>query len=112
MWYKDDALLKDIGCRFLVMWIDDSGKKFKINIDGSIRMEVRTSRQSNIGELSSQVKKFYGLGKDAIFTDINQNIFDRSESAYSHRKEMWLSRYRFEKTPKLGEIREVKILIE
>lgn len=64
--YIDTALSKDTSCKFLVMWIVESDKKFKIWIEGSIRLEIRASTHINIGELTSLIKKTYSLGKYAI----------------------------------------------
>jgi hypothetical protein len=48
------------------MWIVESDKKFKIWIEGSIRLEIRATTHINIGEFTGLIKKTYSLGKYSI----------------------------------------------
>jgi hypothetical protein len=46
----DYTMLRDTRCKLLVMWIEDSGKKFIIHLERSLKMEENASRQINIVE--------------------------------------------------------------
>jgi hypothetical protein len=52
------------------------------------------------------------LGKEPIIADDNLTVYRRSNSAYAHRKILWISRYRYGKKPKIEELCKVKIIIE
>jgi hypothetical protein len=52
------------------------------------------------------------LGKDIIFTDRNLKYFDNFDLAWNARKNIWISRYRYEQPLKAGEIIDVKVVIE
>jgi hypothetical protein len=58
------------------------------------------------------VKSGYDLGKDMVFTDSNSRILDNFDLAWNARKDIIISRYRYEDSAKMGEIVDVQIAIE
>jgi hypothetical protein len=111
MYYKDNALLKDIGHKFIVMRMIDSEKNFKINIKETLKLKCTTSRLINMGELLSKIRKQCGLDKDMIITCSNMELYDNSDLTYKHLKDLWLSKYRFEKEPKAEKTRDIRIIV-
>jgi hypothetical protein len=58
------------------------------------------------------VKRECGLGKDMIFTGSNLKMSDNYDLGWDRRRDIWISRYKYDQQPKAGEIIDAKIAIE
>jgi hypothetical protein len=110
--YLDNSLVKDIGEKIMIVWIMSMDKCFKNGIEGLIKLQITADMQINLFELRKLVKNEYGLGKDKIFTDNNLKVFDNFDLAWNTGNNIWVSRYRYEQSPKAGEIVNIKIATE
>jgi hypothetical protein len=70
----------------MIIWTIDTRKKFKLNIEGTLRLKFTASRLLNMKEFESLVRKRCGLGKDAIITGRDMELFNGFASVYEHEK--------------------------
>jgi hypothetical protein len=57
-------------------------KVFKIVVEGSIKATAKENRMYTFGELMKEAKRYYGLGKDAVFINLSSEEYSKIDIAY------------------------------
>jgi hypothetical protein len=89
-----------------------SGKIFKVGVEGTLVTRAKVDRQANFKELTKEIRRLYGLGKDLVCMNTLGTEKDENEDAYHMRKDIWLGREKIGKNPKYGQIYDIKVKVE
>jgi hypothetical protein len=108
IFYSDEMEIKDIGQNLMAVWTVKMEKIFKIGIEGSIKATSKEDRMCTFGELIKETKRYYGLGKDAVFMNLSSEEYNKLDIAYYKKKDIWIGKQRYGRKPKSGKIIDKK----
>jgi hypothetical protein len=75
-------------------------------------MGIEENRKCIIKKLMKKFKRTHGLAKDCVLVDGNGLIYQMEEETLQYKKELWVARTRIDKTAKLSEFLDMKVIVE